>query len=82
LLEEVMGVYEIALTGPEYESMRKELDLHYLPNKILMGGKTGTLPLLNNRIGEKTAAYVCQNKTCSLPVSNVNDLVKLIFKPE
>ncbi len=82
LLEEVLGVYEIALTGPEYESMRKELDLHYLPNKIIMGGSSGTLPLLNNRIGEKTAAYVCQDKTCSLPVDNVNDLIKLIFKPE
>jgi uncharacterized protein YyaL (SSP411 family) len=82
LLEEVMGVYEIALTGPGYESMRKELDLHYLPNKVIMGGKKGTLPLLHNRIGEKTAAYVCQNKTCSLPVSNIDDLIKLIFKPE
>ncbi|HLT42882.1 MAG TPA: hypothetical protein VKZ95_09275, partial [Sphingobacteriaceae bacterium] len=82
LLERVLGVYEIALTGPEYVNMRKELDLHYLPNKILMGGSTGTLPLLNNRIGDKSAAYVCQNKTCSLPVNTINDLLKLIFKPE
>src|SRR5690606_21237395 len=82
LLERVLGVYEIALTGPEYVNMRKELDLHYLPNKILMGGSTGTLPLLNNRIGDKPAAYVCQNKTCSLPVNTIDDLLKLIFKPE
>lgn len=82
LLERVLGVYEIALTGPEYVNMRKELDLHYLPNKILMGGSTGTLPLLNNRIGDKSAAYVCQNKTCSLPINTINDLLKLIFKPE
>lgn len=82
LLEEVMGVYEIALTGPEYENMRKELDHHYLPNKVILGGKEGTLPLLDNRIGKSTQAFVCQNKTCSLPVTTVNDLLKLIFKQE
>ena len=82
LLQEVMGVYEIALTGPEYENMRKELDHHYLPNKVILGGKVGTLPLLDNRIGKSTQAFVCQNKTCSLPVTTVNDLLKLIFKQE
>ncbi len=82
LLEEVMGVYEIALTGPLHENMRKELDHHYLPNKVILGGKVGTLPLLNNRIDESTRAFVCQNKTCSLPVTTVNDLLKLIFKQE
>lgn len=82
LLEEVMGVYEIALTGPEYENIRKELDRHYLPNKVILGGKVGTLPLLDNRISDSTRAFVCQNKTCSLPVTTVKDLLKLIFKQE
>lgn len=82
VLEEVFGVYEIALTGSEYEKIRKDLDQHYLPNKIIMGGTVGTLPLLVNRIGHKTAAYVCKNKTCSLPVYTSNDLLKLIFKQE
>lgn len=82
LLEEVIGIYEIALTGEGYEQMQKELNRYYIPNKIVMGGRSGTFPLLENRIGEKAAAYVCQNKTCSLPVSNISDLIKLIFKSE
>lgn len=82
VLEEVIGVYEIALTGPEYEKIRKDLDQHYLPNKIIMGGTAGTLPLLVDRIGPKTAAYVCENKACSLPAYTSNDLLKLIFKQE
>lgn len=82
LLEEVVGVYEIALTGEGYENMQKELNRHYIPNKILMGGTSGTLPLLENRIGKDATAYVCQNKSCSLPVSSTSELIKLIFKSE
>lgn len=82
VLEEVTGVYEIALTGPDYLTMRSELDQHYLPNKIVMGGTIGSLPLLDKRIGKDSKAYVCQNKTCSFPVATINELVKLIFNQE
>jgi len=74
--------YEIAILGKDYEEKRKELDLHYLPNVFLSGGKNeGTLSLLKNKnIKGQTTIYVCQNKTCKLPVTEVNEALKQIKK--
>ena len=37
------------------------------------------LPLLKNRfVKEKTLIYVCVNKTCKMPVSEVNKAIELI----
>src|SRR5690606_21092882 len=82
LLEEVFGLNEIAITGPDYQVNQEKFDEHYLPNKIMMGGESENLPLLRDRIGSANKIYVCKNKTCSLPVSNISELLKLIFKPE
>ncbi len=78
LLEEVYGCNEILLTGPDWPTLRKELDKHYIPNKLILGGTKGTLPLLAGKIGPATKAYVCRNKTCSLPVDNTAELLELI----
>lgn len=80
LLEEVHGSFEIMLTGPGWEAMRKELDRHYLPNKMILGGTKGSIPLLAGRIGNVTNAYVCRDKTCSLPVAHIDELLQLITK--
>lgn len=82
LLEEVFGLNEIAITGPDFKRNQEELDKHYLPNKITMGGEDENLPLLINRVDSTNKIYVCKNKTCSLPVINIPELLKLIFKPE
>ncbi|HLW07381.1 MAG TPA: hypothetical protein VKY45_07440, partial [Marinilabiliaceae bacterium] len=82
LLEEVFGLNEIAITGPNYQQNQEELDKHYLPNKITMGGKEENLPLLIGRVDSTNKIYVCKNRTCSLPVINISELLKLIFKQE
>jgi len=82
LLEEVYGFYEIAVTGENSDSLRKTVDQYYLPNKVLLGGKTENLPLLRGRITGKNLIYVCKNNTCSLPVDNLEDFKKLIFEQE
>lgn len=81
LLYRVFGVYEIAITGPEAENRRQELEKNYIPNKILLGGTSGTLPLLNDKWDAETKIYVCQNRTCSLPVTKVADAIKQIDYP-
>src|SRR5690606_37333678 len=48
VLNEVVGVNEIAITGPESNTYRRELDRTYLPNKITLGGMNENLPLLKN----------------------------------
>ena len=79
LLEAVYPVREIALTGPGWKEFRQAIDRHYVPNKIILGGTAGSLPLLAGRIGTGTKAYVCQRKTCSLPVADVSQLLNLIL---
>ena len=78
LLNEVFGIYEIAITGDESEEKRVELEKHYIPNKILLGGKDGSLPLLQDKWGERTRIFVCQNRTCQMPVEQVDDALKQI----
>ncbi|WP_257666440.1 thioredoxin domain-containing protein [Parapedobacter tibetensis] len=79
LLEEVYGCYEIVLTGPDWLTMRRALDKHYLPNKMILGGTKGTLPLLAGKMGNETQAYVCKDKTCSMPTTGIDELMKLII---
>jgi uncharacterized protein YyaL (SSP411 family) len=78
LLLHVFGVYEIAITGASADEKRKELEKYYIPNKILLGGSSGTLPLLKDKWATETKIYVCQNRTCLLPVVEVIDAIKQI----
>jgi uncharacterized protein YyaL (SSP411 family) len=78
LLNEVFGVYEVAITGDGADEMRYELEKNYIPNKIILGGKKGSLPLLPGKFGSTTRIYVCKDKTCGLPVENIKDALKQI----
>lgn len=81
LLFQVFGLFEIAITGAESEGKRKNLEKYYIPNKILLGGSSGTLPLLKDKWGADTKIFVCRNKTCLLPVVEVIDAIKQIDNP-
>jgi uncharacterized protein YyaL (SSP411 family) len=72
--------YEVAIVGNTYQSTRRSLDQHYLPNVLFLGGSTeGTLALLSNKLVEgQTTIYVCQNKVCQLPVTQVEEALKQI----
>lgn len=65
--------FEVAIVGPEYESRRKALMAAYLPNTIFLGGESeGSLPLLKDKLqAGETMIYVCQNKVCKLPVTEI-----------
>ncbi|OAQ39898.1 thioredoxin [Pedobacter psychrophilus] len=80
LLEEVIGGFEIAITGDEASLKRKEIEKLYIPNKIILGGKQGNLPLLQDKITGDTKIYVCKDKSCQLPVSDVNEAIKQILE--
>lgn len=70
--------YEVAIVGKDAETIRMEIAQNYLPNALLLGGKTeGNLELLKMKLQDgKTIIYVCQNKTCKLPVEKVKDALK------
>ncbi|RZL40765.1 MAG: thioredoxin domain-containing protein, partial [Pedobacter sp.] len=73
LLNEVYGTNEIAITGVETDAVKLELSNHYIPNKIMLGGVESNLPLLKGKASNNTKIYVCRNKVCQLPVTNVDD---------
>lgn len=70
--------YEVAILGNDHEKTRKELDTNYLPQVLFMGGKNeGNLELLQNKLVEgQTTIYVCQEKMCKLPVTEVSKALK------
>ncbi|TKC62537.1 thioredoxin domain-containing protein [Pedobacter hiemivivus] len=78
VLEEVFGINEIALTGKDFEKVKMELDKHYIPNKITLGGTNSELPLLKDKESNETKIYICRNKVCQLPVATVDEALKLI----
>ena len=72
--------YEVAIVGENADQVRAAFDKHYLPNVLMLGGKNGgNLTLLKNKLIEgQTTIYVCQNKTCQLPVTEVEAALKQI----
>ena len=72
--------YEVAILGENAQDIRKELDQSYMPNVLFLGGeKEGSLALLENKlIPDQTTIYVCQNKVCKLPVTEVAKARELI----
>ena len=78
LLEEVAGTYEIAITGGNFEETRRETEKNYIPNKIILGGKKGSLPLLQDKFGAVTQIFICKDKTCGLPALNIADALEQI----
>jgi uncharacterized protein YyaL (SSP411 family) len=66
--------FEMAIVGEAYESLRKEFEQHYLPDVFLSGGPgEGDLPLLKGKQVEgQTTIYVCRNRTCRAPVTEIS----------
>ncbi len=76
----VQTPYEVAIIGDNYKPLHKEMMSHYLPNALLLGGKTeGKLELLKNKLQDgETMIYVCQNKVCKFPVQEVDKALGLM----
>ncbi|TRO67147.1 thioredoxin domain-containing protein [Christiangramia sabulilitoris] len=73
------GIYEVAILGEEAASKNAALQSNYYPTSLFMGGVTEHLPLLKGKLKPGvTLIYVCQNKTCKYPVSNVDEARQLL----
>jgi uncharacterized protein YyaL (SSP411 family) len=78
LLDEVFGTNEVAIVGTDAETFRLEIEKNYVPNKIILGGKKGSLPLLRDKFSNQTQVFICKDKTCGLPANNIPDALKQI----
>ncbi len=71
--------YEVAIMGAEALQKNSEMQKNYLPNSLFMGGIEENLPLLENKLPRKgTLIYVCTDKTCRRPVSDVSSALQQI----
>jgi uncharacterized protein len=75
-------LYEVAILGDDFKNKRQQFDEHYLPDVILLGGNTaGKLALLENKMLDgQTMIYVCRDKSCELPVVEVEEALGQIGK--
>lgn len=78
---------QIIITGKDETSasMIKEVYLRFIPCKVLIyisPENENTLTFANGIITDrnKTAAYICEDYACRLPVENTGELIKLIDK--
>jgi hypothetical protein len=88
LIANMTAPKQIVLAGPPSPVMMREIHHHFLPFHTLLGLNTEearqTLHKWNPAVAEMqpidgaTAAYVCENFTCQLPVSNVEQLSELL----
>jgi uncharacterized protein YyaL (SSP411 family) len=80
LVDFIKPPYEIAIVGPDAREKLKDMSKHYLGNSIFLGTEGEEhLDLLKEKTQEgETMIYVCQNKVCKLPVTEVEEALKLI----
>ncbi|AFK01587.1 protein of unknown function DUF255 [Emticicia oligotrophica DSM 17448] len=72
---------EVAMVGKEITKIRKQIDEVLILNKVFVGTtNTSNLPLLQNRVTKdaQTTIFVCFDKTCQLPTTEVEKAVELL----
>jgi uncharacterized protein YyaL (SSP411 family) len=71
---------ELAICGENALQYLGKINQIYLPNIIIAGAiKSTKLPFLDNRMLEKeTLFYLCQNKTCNVPTTDFDEIIKNI----
>jgi uncharacterized protein YyaL (SSP411 family) len=78
--------YEVVILGDKFRELQQELLGRYIPDIFLTGrSEEGNLWLYRNKLIKKqTTIYVCRNKTCALPVTDLQSAVDQLkhFKPE
>ncbi len=79
---------QIIISGKRDDELTREMlrTVHsrFIPNKILIFAETGKdntlIPYLSQIVSQsgKATAYVCENYSCKLPTSNIDELRKLL----
>jgi len=80
MLKYVAPFYEVAIVGADAHATALAFYQSYQPNCLLLGSRNESpLPLLQHRIIEgQTTIFVCQNKSCKLPTTEIKHALKLM----
>jgi len=81
MLNYTNNYYEVAIVGENAKEKASAINKTYMPNKLIVGStQENELPLLKNRYSNgETLIYVCVNKACKFPVSEVSKAIDLII---
>jgi uncharacterized protein YyaL (SSP411 family) len=73
-------VKEVALVGEDIEPLERVVRGAFRPHLVLAGGQSDGVPLLEDRepVDGRAAAYVCENFTCQMPVTEPGELEGLL----
>ncbi len=71
---------ELVLTGPDLHRMKTAVHRLFYPDLLLAGSAVeSTLPILTNRVVQmENLVYVCRNKSCQLPVSDIAQALPML----
>jgi len=72
--------YEVAIVGTDAHIKLKEINQHYVPNKLIVGStKESNLSLLEYKYTKnETTIYICVDGACQLPVNKTDEALKQI----
>jgi uncharacterized protein YyaL (SSP411 family) len=80
LFQVSFGSHEIAITGPDYQTILKSMLSLYLPHSILMAAPhENDFPLLKGKANNtQTLIYLCRNYACQKPVASIDEFENLL----
>lgn len=80
MFEMVSGVHEIAMVGPGYDKVLKEVLSVYIPHRVVMASakEDSFFPLLKDKPGDELQIYLCKDYSCRQPVRSVGELKSLL----
>jgi len=80
MLKEIVPFYEVAIVGKDAHAKALELNKKYVPNKLFLGSfESSEMELLQEKFAQGTTMiYVCVNKACQMPTSNIMKAQKLM----
>lgn len=77
----IKGHIDVALTGPCALDNAYKMQQEYWPICNFCGGSTENLPQLMHKIKpEFDQIFICQNKTCSNPLTNIKESIEVLKK--
>ena len=73
MLKEIVPYYEVAVVGKDAHTKAMELNQKYVPNKLFIGSfQSSEMALLQEKyVQGSTIIYVCENKACQMPTTNI-----------
>ncbi|MFC2113737.1 thioredoxin domain-containing protein [Bacteroidota bacterium] len=81
LMEYAYPSFEVVVSGKDAQKIMKQFNSVYLPNVLIVGSvqEQNDVALFENRfVKGKSLIYICRNNACELPVSEMDDAIKLI----